>query len=91
MLRSTAPIVSARSARRTFGIGDVSSSDRPVGWRSFVSLSPVSSRWSLRTTRRTSSRLMRTRMYAMTMISRTRSGTARSSPISAAVWLPVMS
>ena len=30
MLRSTAPIVSARSARRTLGTGDVSSSDEPV-------------------------------------------------------------
>ena len=34
MLRSTAPIVSARSARRMFGTGEVSSSDTPVRRRS---------------------------------------------------------
>ena len=36
MLRSTAPIVSARSARRMFGTGDVSSSDTPVRRRELV-------------------------------------------------------
>ena len=60
MLRITAPIVSARKARRTFGTGDVSSNATPVRRRILSSVSTASSRASRFTMRRMTNREIRT-------------------------------
>ena len=65
MLRSTAPIVSARSRRRTLGTGPVSRNASPVRRRSVSILSDAASAESRFTMRRIRSRLTRTTMNAI--------------------------